>query len=36
MYAALDELEDEKLGLGKGDLMIHQGFHFGVRTFIKI
>lgn len=26
----LDELDEEPLGLGTGDLLIHRGFHFGV------
>lgn len=31
MNAVLDELDEEPLGLGKGDYVIHSGFHFGVR-----
>ncbi len=28
----LDELDEEPLGLGTGDLLIHRGFYFGVHT----
>ncbi len=30
LTAVLDELDEEPLGLGTGDLLIHRGFHFGV------
>ncbi len=28
----LDELTHEPLGFGQGEFVIHQGFHYGVRT----
>lgn len=31
----LDELDREPLGLGKGNFIIDQRFHFGVRTKIQ-